>query len=202
MKFKMLLAAFTAATFFSINTQAQLGAKKITRNKLPMLTMGVKIGVNMQQLAGSGNAVWGDTYNPGIVGGAFASVHKRNIGVRVEALIKTAKFDFHNSNLSVNTLSLDIPALFEYKIIKRVWLQAGPMYSSMIKAKASDGSDIKGNFTTSDLSVVGGVEVSLPRKFTVGARYIKGLINVNRTATDEIWKNTSFQFSVGYRFLN
>ncbi len=198
----MLLAAFTAAAFFSINTHAQLGAQNITNSRLPYFTLGLKAGVNMQQLAGSSNAMWGDTYNPGFVGGAFVSVHKRNIGVRVEALIKTGKFDYHNSNLSVNTLSLDIPALFEYKIVKRVWLQAGPMYSSMIKAKASDGSDIKGNFTTSDLSIVGGVEVSLPRKFTVGARYIKGLINVNKTPTDEIWKNTAFQFSVGYRFIN
>jgi hypothetical protein len=200
MKLNLLFATCTAAIICSGTANAQLGVSKVAGKIVPTVTLGVKLGANMQQLSGSSS--WESSYKTGILGGAFISVDKQKMGVRVEGLIKTAKFNVHNSNVDVNTVALDVPALFEYKIIKRVWLQAGPMFSSILSAKNSSGNDVKENFKSSDISAVVGAEIALPLKLTVGARYIKGFTNMNNTNIPGTWKNTCIQLSVGYRFLN
>lgn len=202
MKRTLIIAACTAAILCANIASAQLGVSKMASKIVPTVTLGIKIGANMQQM--SGGPTWNGAYKPGILGGAFVSVDKKKMGVRVEGLIKTAKFDQSGSAVSINTVSVDIPALFEYKVIPRVWLQAGPQFSSLLSAKSTNDVDVKNSFKTSDISAVAGIEIALPLKLTVGARYIKGFSNVNNTITSgtDKWKNTCMQFSVGYRFLN
>ncbi len=195
----LLSAACAAAMLFTIESNAQLGvAKKI----VPTVVLGVKVGANLQQMSGSGTT-FDAKLKPGILGGVFLSVEKKKLGVRVEGLIKTASFDIAGTSSRINTVTVDIPALLEYKLIKRVWIQVGPQFSSLISAKQNNnGPDFKGNLRNSDISAVGGLEVRLPLKLTVGARYIYGFVNVNNTAAPGTWRNSSIQVSVGYRFLN
>ena len=205
MKRIKMLAACAVALIISTNTQAQLGiAKKV----VPKVTIGGKLGLNMQQTTVTDNVLkptFDNGYNPGILGGLFVSVDKKKKGVRVEGLLKSAKLEGSGVAYSIRTLALDIPVLFEYRVVKRVWLQVGPQFTTLLSAKglgAYKDEDYKGTFRNSDLSLVGGVEVHLPMKLTAGVRYVKGFIDVNNTVGTEKWRNSSIQVSVGYRLLN
>ncbi len=206
MKKSILMAATAVAILFSATANAQLGVQKVTKKIIPTFTIGAKLGVNMQQLNSDNSAAasFEKAFKAGVLGGVFLSVDKNKIGFRLEGLVKTAKFAVQGpTDVSVNAAYLDIPLLFEYKVINRVWLQAGPQFSAMLSAKTTTDVDVKNNFKNSDVSAVAGLEVRLPMKLTVGARFIKGLVDVNNIASsNEKMTNTSMQFSVGYRFLN
>lgn len=202
MKRIKILATCASALLLSMSAHAQLG---IVKKAVPTVTIGAKLGLNMQQTTITDVTTvptFKSNYKPGIVGGLFLSVDKKKRGIRVEGLIKTAKIEGNGVNYSINTLGLDIPVLFEYKPVKRVWLQVGPQFTSLISAKGTNDIDYKGTFRNSDISIVGGVEVHLPAKLTAGVRYVKGLIDVNNTPLKDKWRNSSIQISVGYRFLN
>ncbi len=200
MKRTMILAA-VAATLISNAANAQLGVQKVTGKVVPTVTLGVKAGANLQRI--SGDATINTSMKPGILGGVFLSVNKKKNGVRVEGMVHTAKFAAAaSSSVYTNTVSLDIPVLFEHRLVKRVWLQLGPQFTSLISAKANTGADMKGSFRNSDVSAVGGLEIQLPMKFTLSGRYILGFVNVNNTVPAATWKNSSIQIAVGYRFIN
>lgn len=192
-----IITTAIAALFSATTASAQLGvAKKV----LPKVSLGVKLGVNMQQTKGN---TLDDAYATGILGGAFVSVSKKKIGVRVEGLVKSAKIEYAGASNPIKTLALDIPVLFEYAPIHRLKLHLGPQFTSILSAKQKD-IDVKNNLKSSDISVAAGAEVNLPLKLTIGARYIKGFTDMNNTGIPGTgsWKNSSIQISVGYRFLN
>lgn len=193
----------TVATLYSSQANAQLGVQKVTKKILPTVTVGLKVGANVQQMTGSVNPTlaWDGKYKPGILGGAFVSVNKKKAGVRVEGLIKTAKFGYSNGAY-LKTACIDVPALFEFKLVPRVWIQIGPQFTSVISAKSDKSVDMKNTLRNADLSAVAGVEVTLPVKLVAGARYIKGFIDVNNTNAGGTWNNTSMQVYIGYRFIN
>jgi len=178
---------------------AQLGVKKVASKVVPKVTIGAKIGMNMQKFNGSG---FDTKYKSGILGGVFVSVDRKKMGIRVEGLLKTAKYTVYNTTAKVNAVYVDVPLLFEYKIVPRIWIQAGPQFSSMLSAKSSNGSDLKSAFNSSDVSAVVGIEAALPLKLTVGARYIYGFNDVNNGSWGGELKSRSLQFSIGYRFMN
>lgn len=210
MKLKHIFVAFTA--LLAANTaNAQLGAQKITKKLVPTVTAGLKLGANLQQLSGdtppfTGSYTpteWNQSYKFGVLGGAFVSVSKAKKGIRVEGLVKTAKFAYMGgTDAYVKTVGLDIPVLFEFKPINRVWLQVGPQFTALISAKDAKDIDYKNQFRNTDVSLVAGVEVTLPHKLLVGGRYIYGLVNLNNTPLDVSWKSTSIQIYAGYRFIN
>lgn len=197
MKRTVLLTALTAAVLLFANQ---------AKAQLPGVTVGIKAGANFQSIEG---ASWKGAYNAGILGGAFVGFTKNKLGVQVEGLVKSAKFDTKadpstsTASVSINTIYLDIPLLLEYKLINRLWIQAGPQYSSLISAK--DGSnDVKKNFNTSDYSVVAGLQANLPLHLTLGARYIFGFADMNNSKVSgapEAWRNRSIQLSLGFRFI-
>lgn len=205
MKKTFLVAVASVSMLFATSANAQLGVQKVTKKIVPTFTIGAKLGVNMQQMSSDAPAASLEkAFKAGVLGGVFVSVDKNKIGMRIEGLVKTARFGMSApSTVSINAAYVDIPVLFEYKLIKRVWLQVGPQFSSIISAKTTNDIDVKNNFKNSDVSAVAGLEVDLPMKLTVGARFIQGFVNVNNISTSsEKLTNTSMQFSVGYRFLN
>ncbi len=189
-----------AATLLNASAaSAQLGVKKVASKVVPKVTIGVKLGMNMQKLDGN---QYEAKYKSGIVGGAFVSVDRKKIGIRVEGLLKTAKYSIYNTNMKVNAVYVDVPLLLEYKIVPRIWIQAGPQFSSMLSAKNTNDVDVKSAFNTSDVSAVIGIEAALPLKLTVGARYIYGFSDLNGGTVGGELKSRSLQFSIGYRFMN
>ncbi|MCW3123212.1 MAG: hypothetical protein JWQ38_2704 [Flavipsychrobacter sp.] len=203
MKHTLLLTALSAALLFSNSSEAQIpGVSKVTK-ALPKVDLGIKIGGNFQQTTG---AFFNQSMKPGITGGAFVGVSKNKIGVQAEALIRTAKIDVAGAvsgSSSVNTMALDIPIMFEYKFIPRLWVQVGPQFSQMLSAK-NGSTDVKSNFNTTEFSAVLGLQAILPAHFVVGARYVYGLTDINNTSVtgfNDAWKNRAIQAYVGFRFL-
>lgn len=199
MKRTLLFSVLASTLFFSI-AGAQPVVSTVTK-ALPKVTVGVKLGVNMQQLTGNS---WDNSYKAGFTGGAFVGVTKNKIGVQGEVLVKSAKLDLKGSGVpGVDFMYLDIPVMFEYKIVSRLWVQVGPQFSTMITAKQS-GTDVKKNFNTTDFAAVLGIQANLPLHLTAGARYILGVTNINNesvSGTKEAWNNRSIQLYIGYRIL-
>lgn len=190
------LTLLAAAVLLTTNADAQLGASK---RVMPNVTLGAKAGVNMQHTRGNNLS---DSYEPGWMGGAFFSLaHDRN-GVRVEALVKSATIEYSTTATHYRSLCLDVPVMYEYSLLKRVHLQVGPQLTMRLSAKKS-GTEAKSDLSSMDVAAAGGVEVMLPKKFTAGARFIKGFLDMNKNiAGAGKWKTSTFQFTVGYRFLD
>lgn len=196
MKLK-LMTLMCAAVLGTTAANAQLGVTK----KIVPVSLGVKLGLNMQQT--NGNNI-GTAFESGILGGAFVSVNKKKKGIRVEALVKSAKIEFSTVAIQYKTVCLDVPVLFEYAPIKRLKLHVGPQVTTVLSASAN-GKDAKSSLAPIDIAAAAGFEVNLPLKLTVGGRFIKGFIDMNKSTsplTTGSWRSTTLQFSVGYRFLN
>ena len=204
MKRTFLLAALSATLVSSqVGAQSIPGVSKVTK-ALPKVDLGVKLGANFQHTSGGS---LDQSYKGGLLGGAYVGLHKNKIGVQLEALIKSAKLSANSSSSSyINTVNLDIPVLFEYKIVSRLWAQAGPQFSSIISAKDNNSNDVK-KYLNGDMSGVIGVEARLPLHLNAGIRYVMGLKNINNypstvgSMSTESWKTSTFQIFVGFRFL-
>jgi hypothetical protein len=172
---------------------------------LPSIDLGIKAGANFANLSGS---EWEKSMQPGFTGGAFVGLRVKKLGVQVEALINSAKYNGADllSGTDFKTTNLDIPILLQYKIIPMLWLQIGPQYSTVLSASTTGGSfsgDAKSVFNSSFNGVLG-LELKLPVKFNVGVRYILGFSNVNNesyTSFSSAWQQRSIQLYLGFRFL-
>ncbi len=204
MKRTLLLTVFSALLLCAATSIAQI---PVVSKVVPKVTLGLKVGANFQDLS---SVSFKQAYNAGFMGGAFVGLQKRRWGVQVEALVKSAKFTFAQGNslgsfnTYINTVYLDVPVLLEYKIIPRLWVQAGPQFSDLISAKDNNSKDVASTFKTSDFSGVLGLEARLPVHFVVGARYILGLTNINNNnlpGYTDAWNNRAIQVYLGFRFL-
>lgn len=197
MKRFLLLAVLT--TTISGYSFAQPGVGKM----LPKFTLGIKGGVNMQETTGGATH---DGYYTGFVGGLFAGITKKKIGVQVEGLVKSASITYTTAIaptvIKINTVSLDIPLLIQYKIFWRVWAQAGPQFSTILSANYKS-TDVKNSLNTTNFAGVLGLQANLPLRLSVSARYILGLTNINKSMTPiaDTWNDRSIQLSLGFRFL-
>lgn len=192
---KSIIIATAIAALGCTTATAQLGpAKKI----VPVVSLGLKAGLNLQQVSGTN---LDNAHAAGIVGGAFVSVSKKKMGVRVEGLVKSARIDYTIAAPAIKTVGLDVPVLFEYSVIKRLKLHAGPQFTTILSAEDVNGLDVKSQMASAEIAVAAGLEVNLPLKFTVGARYIKGLTDIDKTGVSDV-KTSTIQVTVGYRFLN
>jgi opacity protein-like surface antigen len=207
MKRSLLLTVLTAALLYSASTQAQIpGVSKVTQ-ALPKVDLGIKVGANFNQLSGND---FKQAYQPGIVAGAFVGLRKGKIGVRVEGLISSAKYTYAISSTKDGTFKnvyLDIPVLFEYKLVSRLWAQIGPQFSNTLSVTQDpappSGTDPKSYFKSSFAGVLG-LEAKLPVHITVGARYILGMTDIHNesfTGTSGAWKARTIQAYIGFRFL-
>ena len=204
MKSKVLLSALSAALLLSSAAHAQVPVVSKVTKALPKVTLGLKVGANFQEL--DSKSTFDNSYKGGVVGGAFVGITKNKIGVQVEGLVKTVKYAVAGATSSdINTVSLDVPLLLEYKIVPRLWVQLGPQFSSLLSAK-NGSDDVKSAFNTTDFSGVLGLQAILPLHIVAGARYVLGFTDVNShnasfNAGTEAWHNRSFQIYVGWRFL-
>jgi outer membrane protein with beta-barrel domain len=205
MKRTLLLAVLSASLLFSNHSQAQIpGVHKITK-ALPKVDLGIKAGANFQDL--SKNSTFKSSYAGGFVGGLFFGVTKNKIGVDIEALVKTVKYTsvttITNQTYTINGIYLDVPVLFEYRLVPRLWLQIGPQFSDMLSAKQGS-TDVKKSFNSTDFAGVLGLEAKLPAHLILGARYLLGVTDIHNESTSttkDAWNNRSIQLYLGFRFI-
>jgi hypothetical protein len=196
---KPITALFTIITvLFSIASQAQT----------PVFDLGIKAGANFEQLSGTPRQ---QAYEPGVAVGLYLEVRSKKIGVQVEGLINTANYafkgvDYYNNNypllISLRAKYLSIPILFQYKLIRHLWLQVGPQYSHLLSMKGMDYIKIEKVFIRpDDVGGVLGLELKLPFRLNMGARYILGFSNVNPGNATGAWHTSSIQAHIGFTFL-
>jgi hypothetical protein len=203
MRFKTL---FTALLFFAMAAQAQNPAAAV--KALPKVDLGIKLGANFEQLNGQ---TWQSAYKPGIVGGIFIGLRKKRFGVQVEGLVNTATYHLKDSvKTGIRATYISIPLLFEYKVIPMLWVQIGPQYSGVANVQSVNGftGDAKNVITSGGVSGVIGLELKLPVKLNIGARYILGFSDMNNHALpttysgySDAWKQRTIQVHVGFRFI-
>lgn len=181
------------------------------------LKAGVKLGVNLAQLDGKS---WDNGYKANLLGGLYLGVRGGRAGVQIEALFSQSGYRTGNSFYDLyhgyyNDIKdsvkqgafrvnyLNIPVLFQLKLLNNVWIQVGPQYSGVVSVKDVDGlvHDAKGLFKSGELSGIGGIWIDLPFHLNVGGRYVFGLSNIqDADDVDETWKTRTVQLHVGYSF--
>ena len=209
MKSKSILCALAL-----IAAPAFVSAQKM----LPFsIDLGPKIGVNFNTLNGNS---WNGQYKTNLLGGIFAGIHGKRVGVVAEGLFSQSRYtvgkDFHTlyekyyndisdslkeGSFRVNYLS--VPLLAQVKLFPMIWLQLGPQFSTIVSVKDVDGllDDAAGIFKSGHISGIGGLEAKLPFGLRISGRYVFGLTNANNTTVADTWKQRSVQIAVGYSFL-
>lgn len=184
---RFLLTILTAVTFAAGAFAKSPGPTKY----VPKLDIGIKFGANYDHIKGTG---WSDTYKTGYHGGMFVGFREQVFGVQGEALISSGQYT-QTAGPVVKNLYLNIPALFEIRMVPRMWLQLGPQYTFLLSSNGPDNLFKAGGF-----SGAAGLQFLLPLHLTLGGRYIFGLSNLN-PATNNTWKQSSLQLFIGFKFL-
>jgi len=215
---KKIILVFTifASSLASFSANAQIpGVSKVTK-ALPKPMLGLKIGGNFNELSTSGSEL-AQSYKPSFLPGVFAGLRKGSWGLRLEAIINTAKYDYSFSGVSKGTFKnvyLDLPLMLEYKLIPRIWGQVGVQFSRTLSVDAlASGNTPPINspsdwFQKNSYSGVIGVEARLPVHLVLGARYILGFTDMNAVSTSNAsgaassaWKARTAQIYLGFRFI-
>ncbi len=181
--------------------------------------LGAKLGINFQEMVES---PFSPSFNPGIVGGGYFRRFWGGSGVRAELLFNTASYTSQNpasyyaqhtpgtdtvTKSAFKTAYISVPAMFEQRCFHKLYLLFGPQYSLLISSSDKNGEFTKiynksNVFFKSEFSLVGGFEVQLPHSLRIGARYIKGLTDVNNNIYPkayEAWTINAIQVSFSYR---
>lgn len=206
MKRKTVIALLIAVFLFTYQSDAQIlsGLSKDTTQ--PKIGFGLKAGLNMQTISGS---IWDNGSQAGWNGGFFVRMYKNKLGGRAEVLISSNKIsspvitDSFGNKGDFRTTHIEVPVMVEYSVIPRLTIMAGGQYSNLttVKNLTDITGDIKKIFKQSEFSAIVGVEVKLPYKIGIGARYRLGISNINNETISGIegsWSTQAIQFYASY----
>jgi len=93
---------------------------------------------------------------------------------------------------------LSIPVLLRWKPVSLLSIEAGPQFSSLLKAEDDSGQSIKEQFKSSDFGLVVGATLHLPLGLNAGVRYVWGFTDVADLQDDTEVKNTVVQVYAGW----
>ena len=113
MKQTKTIALVLSFLFVAISTTVSFAVPKPS---LPSFDLGIKAGANFSKLSGD---EWESSMNPGFTGGAFIGLRAKKMGVQLEVLVNSAKYSGAGlfSGDDFKTTNLDIPILFQYKLL-------------------------------------------------------------------------------------
>lgn len=205
---KLILTVLSAIGLFFQSAHAQSGAAprftKPVKDTITKVSAGAKLGANFTQIDGIHSFKSG--YNPGFTIGGFVHADRKKVGIQVEGLINYVTYNLQDTFLAgghLNALSFDVPILFEYNFIPHLWIQAGPQFSTLLSVTRSNPgyTDPRTLFQSFNISGVVGLEVRLPHKLCVGARYVYGFLSVTDQGNGpaETWKTSAAQAYLGLK---
>lgn len=173
--------------------------------------LGIKGGINIanQNISATGFSPE-TTSQIGFHGGVFTVLmFTDKMGIQPELLYSTggSEVDIAGDVYSEKLSYIIIPVLFRYNINDMLSLHAGPQFGFLMSAEEEfdgDTEDIKDDFKGSDIAASFGIEVDLPIKLGLGARYALGLTNIveegGSWGNAEI-KNGTFQIYAKFRLI-
>ena len=187
------------------------------RNKLDMdhenlFRFGAKVGVNMNKISGSS---YKSGFNYNFQGGAFVQINFSNrFGIQPEVNFVQSKSEFTTDGTDIYddifrdgsqkkaVLNyLEIPVLLNINIgpSKRVKLQLGPSYGSLLKQTVDSLVSNNHIYKNAEWSAIGGIWIQLPL-VNIGARYKLGLTDINAINNKQTWKSQAIQVFMGVTF--
>ncbi|MEO6547162.1 MAG: porin family protein [Ferruginibacter sp.] len=178
---KVNLFVALAAILIGGTVSAQHSGQKVA--------IGIKGGVNLTTIHINNST----SYDPkvGWNAGLLAHVHLvPHLALQPELVYSAQGAKFSNTSTTKTNINLgyiNVPVLFQYMFDNGFRLEAGPQVGFLINAKTKTGSatavDVKDNFKSADVGLVGGVSyVHPPSGFGVDLRYNLGLSNINENA--------------------
>ena len=110
-----------------------------------------------------------------------------------------------------NLSYINVPVMFKYYAIEKLFIEAGPQIGFLISAKSktkvtgfdqTEELDTKDMYNTIDFGLNFGAGYDFTQNISVGARYNLGLANIAKTEAGDDGKlhNGVFSLSVGYKF--
>ena len=164
------------------------------------IDLGIKAGATFANLTDVTDA----STKTGFVGGAFVTIKfSDKIAIQGDLL-----YSQQGVELDVDKINLDyinFPLVLKYYIIKRINIQAGPQFGTVINDSLGGflGSNI--DFNSFDVTGVVGIGVDLPLNFRITGRYGFGLSDIsfsdNDFSIDTNSKNSVFSLTAGFSFL-
>lgn len=173
---------------------------------------GVKAGLNVNKINGK---TYKEGYHFNYQAGAFAQINfSRRLGLQPEINFVQTAAEFSNdpsdiyydlwlngSQRNAKLNYLEVPVLLNLNIgtSKRVKLQAGPAYGSLLK-ETVDSLAVNGNiYKKAEWSAIAGLWIQLPT-VNMGTRYKIGLSDINAIDNRQEWKSEALQIFVGLTF--
>ena len=174
--------------------------------------VGAKAGVNINKISGESYKE-GFNYNY-LLGGFMQFNFSKTLGFQPEFNFVQSSSEFSNnagnvyddlfksgSQRKAKLDYLKVPLLLNINVgqSKRVKLQLGPQFGSLLNQKVDGLNTDNTIFKKSDFSALGGLWIQLPF-VNIGGRYELGLNNINDIDHSEKWKNQAFTIFVGVTF--
>ena len=167
---------------------------------------GIKAGVNSSNLTASNGGNSTD-YKIGFNAGLLAHIHAgKHVALQPEINYSEqgGKVNYATSNYVAKLSYIQVPLLVQYMFGPGYRIQAGPQVSFLTSATGTTGGNvkqnIKGNYTSTDVSVSVGAGILTNTKFGIDVRWNFGLSDINNTNTNVNVRNNVGQLSLFYMF--
>lgn len=192
-----------------INASVVEGQSKYFKRSEPKITYGIKTGITLSSQSSPANDGVFDVRSLLLfhVGGYYSYRFSRYFIIQPEIILSgkgshwTDRFDDKKDIVTY----LDIPVLIKYQPVRNFNVNFGPQAGFVLKALQKDletgvSSDISYIYNKFDLSLAGGIEISLQERLKLNLRYVRGLTSAtNDVAYDYKCFNSYFNLSVSYR---
>ncbi|MFD2727703.1 porin family protein [Hyunsoonleella rubra] len=192
---KKLLLSVALAIFVLLGANAQDNTKG--------LQFGVKAGYNLSNLGGD---VQDNKLLSGFnVGGFVVMSLLENLMMQLEVALSKqgTRWDDGMYNERYRLAYVNVPVLAKYKVVDRLYVEAGPQVGLLVDAQYiddNDKEDIKDSFKTVDLSAGIGVEYKITDHLGANARYTFGLCNINENSDTFKINNNVLQIGGSWTF--
>ena len=164
------------------------------------IDLGIKAGATYANLTGTTDA----STKSGFVGGAFLTIKfSDKIAIQGDLLYSQqgAKLELDDINLNY----INFPIVFKYYIIKRINIQAGPQFGTVVNDNLGEVFG-PNDIISFDITGVVGIGIDLPLNLRITGRYGFGLSEINfiefeGDSKETNSKNSVFSLTAGFSFL-
>ena len=165
------------------------------------IDLGIKAGATFANLTGATDA----STKTGFVGGAFLTIKfSDKIAIQGDLLYSQqgAKLELDDINLNY----INFPIVFKYYIIKRINIQAGPQFGTVVNDNLGEVFGPNGDFNYFDITGIVGIGIDLPLNLRITGRYGFGLSEISSIefegdSKETNSKNSVFSLTAGFSFL-
>lgn len=165
------------------------------------LSFGVKGGLTLSKLTNFDDS----KVRPSIFAGGFANIaFNESMSVQPELLYsgQGTKYELLTQTITYRFNYINVPVMFQYRIVPEFYLEAGPQAGFLVSAKTHAGKvtiDVGDATKGVDFGLGFGLGYQFPVGVGVAARYMFGLTNTAENS-NESYKNSVAQIGMFYTF--